>query len=297
MRFALTDEQLELREAVRAVLDKEGADGWTTLVDMGVVSVLLPSGQGGLGLDDVWLAPLLEEAGRAALAAPIVESAAIAAPLGITGVVASDLGGPLVPWAADADRLLLRDGSTLHCVEARDVTITPTDTVDQSRRAARVEWIASPSTALDADLDLAFDRGAVGTAAFLCGLAQRMLDMTVTHVTEREQFGVQIGSFQAVKHHLADALMQLHFARPAVHRAAWSLAEGEATRSRDVSMAKAMASDAASLVGRKALQCHGAVGYTVEYDLHRYLKRTWALASTWGSAAWHRARVAESIGA
>ena len=106
-----------------------------------------------------------------------------------------------------------------------------------------------------------------------------------------------IGSFQAVKHHLADALLQLHFARPAVYRAAWSIAEGEPTRSRDVSMAKAMASDAAALVGRKALQCHGAIGYTVEYDLHLYLKRTWALAPSWGSAAWHRARVAESIGA
>jgi alkylation response protein AidB-like acyl-CoA dehydrogenase len=160
-----------------------------------------------------------------------------------------------------------------------------------------VTWTPSAATALDADVGLARDRGALGTAAFLCGLAQRMLDMTVTHVTEREQFGVPIGSFQAVKHHLADALMQLHFARPAVHRAAWSIAEGEPTRSRDVSMAKAMASDAAALVGRKALQCHGAIGYTVEYDLHLYLKRTWALTSSWGTAAWHRARVADAIGA
>jgi alkylation response protein AidB-like acyl-CoA dehydrogenase len=123
-----------------------------------------------------------------------------------------------------------------------------------------------------------------------------MLDMTVVHVTQREQFGVPIGSFQAVKHHLADAVMQLRFARPAVHRAAWSIANGESTRDRDVSMAKAMASDAAALVARKALQCHGAIGYTVEYDLHLYLKRTWALASAWGSAAWHRARVADAIG-
>ena len=111
-----------------------------------------------------------------------------------------------------------------------------------------------------------------------------MLDLTVAYVTERRQFGVPIGSFQAVKHHLADALKELAFARPAVHRAAHSLATGADTRARDVSMAKAMASDAAWFVGRQALQCHGAIGYTVEHDLQLYLKRTWALAKAWGDA-------------
>jgi alkylation response protein AidB-like acyl-CoA dehydrogenase len=135
-----------------------------------------------------------------------------------------------------------------------------------------------------------------GTAAVLVGLGQRMLDLTVAYVAEREQFGVPIGSFQAVKHHLADALKELSFARPTVYRAAHSLATGAATRSRDVSMAKAMASDAARFVGRIALQCHGAIGYTVEHDLHLYLKRTWALATAWGNAAWHRDRVARAIG-
>ena len=85
------------------------------------------------------------------------------------------------------------------------------------------------------------------------------------------------------------------FARPAVHRAAHSLATGADTRSRDVSMAKAMASDAAAFVGRRALQCHGAIGYTVEHDLHLYLKRTWALARSWGDAASHRTRVAAAL--
>ena len=64
---------------------------------------------------------------------------------------------------------------------------------------------------------------------------------------------------------------------------------------RDISMAKAMASDAAGFTGRQALQCHGAIGYTVEYDLHRYLKRTWALARTHGDAAWHRERIAHAL--
>jgi alkylation response protein AidB-like acyl-CoA dehydrogenase len=115
------------------------------------------------------------------------------------------------------------------------------------------------------------------------------------YVLERKQFGVQIGSFQAVKHHLADAALELTFAAPAVHRAAHSLATSAPTASRDVSMAKAMASDAARTAGRAALQCHGAIGYTVEYDLHLFLHRAEALARAWGTAAWHRDRVGQAL--
>jgi alkylation response protein AidB-like acyl-CoA dehydrogenase len=98
-----------------------------------------------------------------------------------------------------------------------------------------------------------------------------------------------------VKHHLADAALALEFARPAVWRAAWSVAHDLPSRQRDVSMAKAMASDAAERAGRKALQCHGAIGYTVEADLHLFLKRTWALARTWGTSAFHTDRVADAL--
>jgi alkylation response protein AidB-like acyl-CoA dehydrogenase len=133
------------------------------------------------------------------------------------------------------------------------------------------------------------DRASLAAAAQLVGLGQRMLDMTVDYVRERHQFGVPVGSFQAVKHQLADALKELAFARPAVWRAAWT------TEPRDVSMAKAMASDAASFVARRALQCHGAIGYTVEYELHRFLKQTWVLARSFGDAAWHRDRIAKEL--
>ena len=162
-------------------------------------------------------------------------------------------------------------------------TVTPLATVDGGRRAGTVT--AGPGSTVSAGhaaVELALDRGALGTAAFLVGLGQAMLDLTVGYVVERKQFGVAVGSFQAVKHHLADAALALEFARPAVHRAAWSVAHDAPTRARDVSMAKAMASDAAELVGRKALQCHGAIGYTVEADLHLFLKRTWALARSLG---------------
>jgi alkylation response protein AidB-like acyl-CoA dehydrogenase len=336
VHFGFDDDQLAFRDAARDLFDKECPPAavraaweappgaldrgvWDRLTDMGVLATLVPEAGDGLGLDECSLVLVLEEAGRAGLPHPLVETAAVAAPLvaggpaatgpgpaGVPdahglGMVATDLGGPHVACAADADWLLLRDPATggLHLVDPTATVLTPVDTVDKARRVATVDWRPAPGTLLTADADavgLAFDRGAFGTAALLVGLGQRMLDLTVAYVGERRQFGVPIGSFQAVKHHLADALRELAFARPAVHRAAHSLATGADTRSRDVSMAKAMASEAAALVGRQALQCHGAIGYTVEHDLHLYLKRTWALARTWGDAAWHRDRVAAAIG-
>jgi alkylation response protein AidB-like acyl-CoA dehydrogenase len=235
MRFALTEDQVAFGDAVRALLAGAPRDDratWDALVEMGVTSVLVPEADGGLGLDEVVVVAVLEEAGYAGLA------------------------------FAELDDLLVPPG------------------------AAGGHRQASSSDR---------DRRALGAAAQLVGLGQRMLDMTVEHVKGREQFGVPIGSFQAVKHHLADALKELAFARPAVRRAAWSLATAAPTTTCDVSVAKALASDAASVVARHALQCHGAIGYTVEYDLHTYLKRTWRLARTHGDAAWHRARIYDEL--
>jgi len=268
--------------------------------------VLVPEVDGGLGLDETYLAPILEECGRAALPHPIVETAMVAAPLlgASTGMVTTDLGGPLAPCAHDADlHLVHQDGRLVRILASRSAVHherRPLDAVDGARRLGYIEGSREHVELVTDDpdaIELAFDRGALGTAAVLVGLGQAMVDLTVGYVTERHQFGKPIGSFQAVKHHLADAALALEFARPAVWRAAWSVAHGEPTRARDVSMAKAMASDAAELVGRKALQCHGAIGYTVEADLHLYLKRTWALARSWGDSAHHTDRVADALDA
>jgi alkylation response protein AidB-like acyl-CoA dehydrogenase len=111
----------------------------------------------------------------------------------------------------------------------------------------------------------------------------------------RKQFGSAIGSFQAVKHHLADALVKLEFARPVVYRAAYSMSHRSESAALHVSMAKVYASEAALLAARTALQCHGAIGYSYEHDLHLWMKRAWALAATWGDASWHRARVGKLV--
>jgi alkylation response protein AidB-like acyl-CoA dehydrogenase len=317
MRFAMSDDQVAMRDAVRDLLAKEcppsvvraawdAPDGeldrgvWDSLDAMGVLSLLVAEADGGLGLDETWLVPILEEAGRAALPHPLVETAMVAAPLlGLgAGMVATDLGGPIVAAAADADTLLLRWGHSLVAVDRDGAELTPVATVDGARRGATVAHggtLGDPITEDPGVIDLALDRGALGTAAYLVGLAQAMVDLTVGYVTERKQFGVAIGSFQAVKHHLANAALAIEFARPAVAKGAWSVARAEPTRARDVSMAKVLATDAAAVAGRAALQCHGAIGYTVEADLHLFQTRAWALARTWGDAAHHTDRVARDL--
>ncbi len=318
MRFALSDEQVAFRDAVRDLLAKEcppsvvraAWDGeldrgvWDSLGAMGVLGLLVPEADGGLGLDETYLVPVLEACGQAALPHPLVETAMVAAPLlGARGrVVATCWDDRRAPYAMVADDILVRAGDQLWLVPADQAGRSPRATVDRSRASAELWWNPAEDVGgrLVSDdpaaVQLAFDRGALGTAAVLIGLGQAMLDMTVADVTERHQFGVPIGSFQAVKHPLADAALALELARPAVWRAGWSVAHDEPTRSRDVSMAKAMASDAAELVGRHALQCHGAIGYTVEADLHLFLKRTWALARSWGDTAVHTDRVAAALG-
>jgi alkylation response protein AidB-like acyl-CoA dehydrogenase len=320
MHFAFTEDQLAFRDAVRDLLANEcppsvvraawdNADGrsgtaWAALAAMGVLGAGAAEEHGGLGLTVLDLVLIAEETGYAALPEPFVEHAVVAVPAladpsaaaaGEVLVTAALGGAPFVPYAAAADAVVTEEDDALILVWRAAAEVTPTESVDGTRRLGWIEWERSEPVGDAAALAAAFDRGVLGTAAQLVGLTRRMLDLTVDYVKEREQFGVPIGSFQAVKHHLADARIALEFARPLVYRAAWSMAGGEPDSSVHVSMAKALASDAAVLTASRALQCHGAMGYSFEYDLHLYMKRAWALAAGWGDAAWHRARVGRAI--
>jgi hypothetical protein len=250
---------------------------------------------------------VLEEAGRAALPGPAAEQAMVVVPALVEAgrhddaaraaagdlVVAVGFGGTAM-WLDGAGLALLERDGTLYAVDPAAVAATPRPSVDRSRRSSEVTWTDGEALP-GADAALAFDRGALAAAAQLVGLGAAMLDLTVAYAKERRQFGAPIGSFQAVKHHLADALIGLEHARPAVLRAAHSVATRRPERTRDVSMAKVLADRAASGAGRAALQCHGAIGYSFEHDLHLWLKRTWALAASWGDAALHRERVARAV--
>jgi hypothetical protein len=201
-----------------------------------------------------------------------------------------------------ATLFILRHGDELHAVPAGAVRLgRAAPSVDGGRRLCPVEWTPSPATRINGDEDAAFCRMSLATAAELIGLGARMLEMTVEYVKVRQQFGQPVGSFQAVKHHLADALVELELARPLVYHAAYALSRpaGAGVAGSDaalhVSAAKAAASDAAHTVASAALQCHGAIGYSFEHDLHLWMKRAWALGSAWGTAVWHRERVARAL--
>ncbi len=193
------------------------------------------------------------------------------------------------------------DGPEIHVVDAEAVTVRAISSLDPTRRLGVPHWSATSETEMASGPFAAAaiaglnDRAAVATAAELLGLSARMIELAADYAKERRQFGVPIGSFQAVKHLLAGARVALEFARPVVYAAAWSLDEGTPDASRAASAAKAYASEAALEAARVSLQVHGAIGYTWECDLQLFLKRTWALAEAWGSAGEHRSRVLDSL--
>jgi alkylation response protein AidB-like acyl-CoA dehydrogenase len=333
MRFAFTDDQLAFAGAVRDLLAKEcSADAlrdawgrdegrvpglWSKLAEMGVIGMLAPEGVGGLGMSELDLVLLLAEAGRAGLPEPLRDVAMVAVPAirdhaqsddaeafleqianGTLHVAVGLRRDGVVEHAADASLFLLEADDGLHLVDRDVVDLEPVGSVDGSRRLARVSWTPSSSTRVGGGrpaAERADDRAALGAAAELCGLSDRMIELTVDYVGQRKQFGVPIGSFQAIKHHLADATLALEFAKPVVWRAAYSLSHDLAEAQIHCSMAKAAASDAAQKVCDVALQCHGAIGYTVEYDLHLFMKRAWALIRRSGDARLHRRRVAAAL--
>ena len=211
--------------------------------------------------------------------------------------VAVGLGpGELVSAAGWGDLYLVRDGAVLRAIEAGEVGVRVEPTIDRGVRVGTVTWPQSAGADLEsADPDAAFDLGAVAAAAQLVGAGAAMLDMGVRYALQREQFGVVIGSFQAIKHQLADAYVAIEFARPVISRAVWSVATAAPTRARDVSHAKYAAAGAADRAARTALQVHAGIGYTFEHDLHMWMKRSWTLASLWGTSAWHKARIATQL--
>jgi alkylation response protein AidB-like acyl-CoA dehydrogenase len=303
MRFAFTAEQLELRDALRDLLEKEcppevarlghSAELWKRLAEMGVLGLRRD-------MDETDLVLLLEEAGRYLVPGPLMETAAVAVrALGDQweedSPVTAGFGNAPVAHADVAEVLLLEREGAMYAVSPGRATIEPEGSFSPARPTFRVRWEVSGARRLTADAALVFDHAALGASAELIGIASRLIEMAAGYAREREQFERPIGSFQAVKHLLADALIRLEFARPAVYRAAWSVARNIDERSRDVSMAKALASDAAALACRTALQVHGAIGYTEEHDLHLWLKHGWALAWAWGTADWHRERVAQAV--
>jgi len=206
---------------------------------------------------------------------------------------------PYINYAHCADYLLLPHGNEVHLVAVKDVELERQTSVDLSRRLSKVNWIPRSETCIasgEMGADLwrsSLNRGALGNAAQLLGLTEAMVARSVQFATDREQFGRPIGVNQAVKHLLADCAVKAEFAKPAIYRAAYTVAVAPTRADWSVSHAKASAGDAANTASRNCTQVHGAMGYTWECDLHIWMKRAWTLDREWGDAGFHKNRIHE----
>ncbi len=241
---------------------------------------------------------LLEELADGTRAVIVALDAGAGAGAGAVRIAAGRAHGAVanVLAAPDADVAIVIDGAGgAHAVDvgASGCAVRARELVDPGRSIGELRLDGAPAEALGGAAgagDLAA-LGAVLVSAEAVGAAARLLEMTVEYVTQRRQYGVVIGSFQAVQHAAADMLVEIETARSAVYYAAWALGSGDAAAIA-VSMAKAYAVPAAASVADKALALHGAVGFTWEHDLHLFLKRTHTARALFGSAGAHRERVA-----
>ena len=329
MDFALSQDTLLLCEGAREFLDGEngverlrrtehssGFELWPQIAELGLLGVAAPAEFGGLGLGAPDAALIAEQAGYAALPEPLSETMGLVVPLLvrvgqqelarelIRGESKLAIASPLNPYVNRVDQLdhvlLVTPGrialaSAESCAGAENASVDPWRLLSRVSLSTSGDVLAKAQEAEEA-CNWANARGALLASAELCGLAARMLDMATEYAKTREQFGSAIGSFQAVKHLLANVRIRLEFARPVVYRAAACVdAEGSTVCDRAVSHAKVAATDAAILAAENAIQVFGGMGYTYEADLHLFMKRSWALSGTWGDREYHLNRLDAAV--
>lgn len=290
--------------AVRAWADGDTAPArkvWNQLTELGVTALLVAEKFDGIDAHPVDLVVALERLGYWAVPGPVTESIVVApvllhddersAALAAGESIASVALPPQVPYAVNADFadlvLVADDGKVTGATAGASH-----DSVDPARKLFDV---TASGESQSADTARAYEFGVLATAAQLIGAGQAMLDQSVEYAKQRTQFGRVIGSYQAIKHKLADVHIALELARPLVYGAALSLADASADTARDISAAKVAAADAALLAARSSLQTHGAIGFTQEHDLSLLLLRVQALRSAWGDPALHRRRLLEVL--
>ena len=219
-----------------------------------------------------------------------------------TFVLDGHVADQIVVVARSAGSAGERDGLTLLVIdrEAEGVSVQRTRMLD-GRNAAQVTF---ENTGVDgaralgevdagADvLDAVFDRAAVGLSAETLGTFEEAFERTLAYLKTREQFGVKIGTFQALRHRAAHMFTELEFARSVVRDAETALDEGRGDASETASAAKARCSDVANLIGAEAIQMHGGIGMTDEEEIGLFLKRLKAAELTLGDATYHRNRFA-----
>jgi hypothetical protein len=301
----------EVPAAVRAWAGGDPGPGlvlWSALAEMGVTALRVPESHGGLGATALDMVAAFTRLGYHGVPGPWVESAVLApAVLSAAGdpdqVLRRLADGsarvtlaapPLAPYALDADvaeRLYILDGGLLR----RGLPQARRASVDRARLLTVLE-AGDPVAAVGAPAAVrALDEAALACAAQLLGAGRRLLDDSVAYVGVRRQFGRVIGQYQAIKHALADIKVALDFAAPLLHGAAEALDADDPGASLEISAAKVLTAAAATRAARTALQVHGAIGYTEEFDLSIWLTKVRALSGVWGTASWHRQRVLDAL--
>ena len=284
---------------VLAVAEELGA----VLAPVPFVSSTVLAGQVLAACGDTGL-PFVERVASGEIAGPaLTDTAGRYTPEGVTCTTdGATVSGTVrfVPFGAQAALFVVAaraaDGLGVYVVESADATVSPLAPLDFSRPVATVTFdaasavcVAAPGAAGDVALRHGVDIALLATAADQLGGAQACFDMTLGYITLRRQFNREIGSFQAIKHRMADALALVEMARSGLERVTW---EARETLSLDAAVAKAWASEAYLKVAAETVQLHGGVGFTWEHDAHLYVRRARYDDAFLGNATFQRERIA-----
>jgi alkylation response protein AidB-like acyl-CoA dehydrogenase len=332
MDFGLSDDQREIQRTARELLSERARpervrehaeahlldDGlWRELCELGWPGIAISEEYGGQGLGLVELSVLCEELGRTVAPVPLLPTVLAACVIQqagseeqrerwLPGLASGEQVGALgtmrdgvaelVVGAPAAQVLVLLEGGALRAharaYAREEVTIEPVDSIDPTRPTARVSAPSNAGEALKGDVSGGVDRALVAIAAELVGVCDRALAMTVAYVKERKQFGVPVGSYQAVSHRCAQMLLDTEKARSTTAFAAWAADADPGRLGEAAAMAKAAASEAGVEVTSSAIQAHGGIGFTWEADVHWLYKRALLDAALLGGAKQQRARLA-----
>jgi alkylation response protein AidB-like acyl-CoA dehydrogenase len=320
--FDLSEEQKQIKGVARELLTTRSPFGkvreaaetgeydsalWGELVDLGWPGIVVAEEHGGQGLGAVELAVLLEELGYACAATRFISTAAAAAAIQasgsaeqkarwLPGLASGELAAGIGTreLAADAEGaavvvILEGEGGQAELIDAP--LTAPLETIDATRRFASVAGEGQPLGQGSAD------RIRAALAAEVVGVCQRALDMTLEYVKERRQYGVPVGSFQAVSHRCAEMLLSTESVRSAAYYAAWAAGADPERLPEAAALAAASAADGGREVTGAAIQMHGGIGFTWEADVHWLFKRAQVDAALLGGATRHRAALARNAAA
>jgi alkylation response protein AidB-like acyl-CoA dehydrogenase len=329
MDFGLSEDQREIQrtarellaaratpERVRAHAEARRPDQalWEELRELGWLGIALPERYGGQGLGCVELSILCEEMGRSLAPVPFLTTVLASTLIDRAGseeqcerllpALAAGEQSAAVGVAADGRAELVLGGGEAHIfvllgqdggarvLRAEQAGVELVASIDPTRSAAALSFDADAGELLAGDVGGGLDRALVAVAAELVGVCDRALEMTVAYVKERKQFGVPVGSYQAVSHRCAQMLLDTERVRSATAYAAWAADADPELLGQAAAMAKASASEAGVDVCASAIQAHGGIGFTWEADVHWLYKRALVDASLLGGAKRQRARLA-----